>query len=149
MTDLQMEALNTKTDNRRSLMEVLEFLVNRGASTETIRLAMVRAGITTEVAHVLSQCVVAPETVAAPENASATTAPSSAVPARAYGASSRAAGLALQKLLGLIVMVGLIYGVGILLGFSAGMELGRAQGLQSIEAGLDRIARVVRVTRLF
>jgi len=138
VTELQFEAPKTGPDNRRSLMEVMEFLVNRGASTETIRLAMIRAGITKEVARVLSQCVASPETVAAHANAPAATAP-----ARGNSVSSRSAKSAPQNFLASIVMVALLSGVGAALGFSVGMERGLAQGLnQLVKAEFIRVVRL-------
>lgn len=130
-------------EKRRSLMEVLEFLTRRGVSVDVIKLAMVRAGISTEVAHLLAQYVVTapqqpPVAPPLPAAQAEATAPSPAL--RGSDVSSRAAELALRKLIGGIVLVGVIWGVGITLGFAVGMEVGISQG---IETGLNHIIRVV------
>jgi hypothetical protein len=154
-TELQLEATRTKTDNRRSLMEVLEFLVQRGANTDTLRLAMVRAGITEEVARVLAQCIVSPESIAPPAEAQAVAEPARVEPPpravepqpapihkTSHHSSGRAAEKALRSMLGAIFMIAAIWGVGIVLGFAVGLELGVAQGLErGIDEGIERVLR--------
>ena len=129
--------VSDQADQRRSLMEVLEFLTRRGVSADVIQLSMVRAGISVEVARILAQCIV---TIPAQPAA-----PLPSLPPRIQSApmqndqSSRAAEIALRKLIGLMINIAVIWGVGITLGFVVGIEMGLAQGL---EAGLDRVTQL-------
>ena len=132
MDEIRTDAKPTNLDGRRSLMEVLEFLARRGVSTEVIQLAMVRGGISLEVARILAQCVAT--TPAAPAALPSPPAP------RQSDRSGRAAEIALRKLIGLMVLVGVVWGIGITLGFAVGMEMGFAQG---VEDGLDRVRHLV------
>lgn len=114
---------------RGGVLDILVFLSRRGASIEVIQLAMVRAGISVEVARLLAQCVV-----------STRAAPPAAVAPRTLDRSGRVAEIALQKLIGLVILVAIIWGVGITLGFAIGMEMGFTQGLEN---GLDRVRQLV------
>jgi len=136
VVEIKMDTKPANLDSRRSLMEVLEFLSRRGVSTEVIQLAMVRAGISLEVARILAQCVA---TTPATTPAAPAALPSPAAP-RQLDRSGRAAQIALQKMIGLMVLVGVIWGIGITLGFAVGMEMGFAQG---VEDGLARIHHLV------
>lgn len=128
MADQRIES--RPIDARRNLLDALEFLANRGATPDMIRLAMERAGISAEVARVLSQCVV-------------TTAPQSLpAPLPAIPDTGKAASRALRKLAGFVLTVVFLWGAGLALGFAVGMELGLAQGLES---GLDAVHRLVRL----
>jgi hypothetical protein len=128
-----------QTENRRSLIDVLEFLTRRGVSVDVIQLAMVRAGISVEVARILAQCVVTTPNSPEPAAAATPTEPPLPIPVL-NDRASRAAEIALQKMMGWAVVVAVIWGFGITLGFAVGMEMGLAQG---VEAGLDRVARIV------
>lgn len=112
----------------QSVVDVLVFLSERGASTEVIALAMRRAGISAEVACILAQCVASMRK--SPHALQTPTSP------RQIYRSGRAAEIILQKLIGLVILAGIIWGFGITLGFAVGMEMGFAQG---VEDGLDRI----------
>lgn len=131
----EFEVRPRAVDGRKSLLEVLQFLTDRGVSRDVICLAMVRAGISLEVARVLSQCVVTSE--------AQLTAPIS-TPRPAEADSGRAASLALRSLTRVFVTVVLYLGLGLAFGFLMGMELGLAEGLsQGMEQGLERVVRLV------
>jgi hypothetical protein len=127
MTALQLQT--RPVDGRRNLIEVLQFLADRGVSADVVRLAMVRAGIPADLALALSQCVVSSQPLL----------PSPA-PRRASPDTGRAASLALRGLVRVSVVVFLYLGLGLALGFSLGMEMGLAQGL---EHGIDQVLRLV------
>jgi hypothetical protein len=129
-------------ENRRSLMEVLEFLARRGVSVDVIQLAMVRAGISVEVARILAQCVVTTPQPTEPAEAVDAIAPRLPPMPMHNARTGRTAEIALQKMLGFAVMIIVIWGFGITLGFAVGMEMGLVQG---VEAGLDRVAQLVSV----
>jgi hypothetical protein len=132
VTGITTTANQTDIDTRRSLVDVLKFLSRSGASTEVIQLAMVRGGISIEVARILAQCVAS--TPMAPPALPAPMGP------RKIDGTGRAAEIALQKITGLVIYAGIIWGVGIALGFAIGMEMGFAQG---VEDGLDRVRQLV------
>ncbi len=110
---------------RRNLMEVLAFLERRGASPAVLELAMVRSGITPDVARLLSQCMVSGELAPAP-----TASPTG--PDATGDTSAKALRWIAQTVL---VWGGLLVG-GLGFGFVLGLEIGAAQGF---EEGLDRI----------
>ncbi len=126
--DRQLQAQARPVDGRRSLLQALEFLTERGVSPDVICLAMVRAGISLEVARVLSQCVVTSQPAL----------PAPVHPTPTYG--SAAAERALRALVGVLVTLVLYLGLGLVLGFTLGMELGLAQG---VEQGIGHVLRLV------
>jgi len=117
------------------LLQVLQHLAQRGASVDVIRLAMVRGGISEDVARLLAPCVVStrkmPDPSPAPEPAVLPIAPVSRAPD-----TGRAAEAALRAMMRGVMLVAVVWVFGIALGFVVGMELGVAQG---IEDGIDRL----------
>jgi len=117
------------------LLQVLQHLAHRGASVDVIRLAMVRGGISEDVARLLAPCVVStrkmPASPPAPEPAVLPI-----VPAPTAADTGRAAEAALRAMMRGVMLIAVVWVFGIALGFVVGMELGVAQG---IEDGLDRL----------
>ncbi len=132
MAGLQVQA--KAADSRRSLLDVLQFLADRGVSPEVIGLAMTRAGIPVEVSRVLAELVVTSQPAIAPPSQ-----------ARRYEADTgRTAELFMRMFIKTTVTVVLFLGTGLALGFAIGMEIGLAQGVEhGIEQGIDRIQRLV------
>lgn len=116
----------SEDDTRRKATDILVYLFKRGASTEVIQLAMVRAGLSVEIARTLAQCVGSARMAYPPMPAQNVR--------RQIDRSGRAAEIALHKLINFVILVGVIWVVGITLGFAVGMEMGYAKG---IENGLD------------
>lgn len=133
MPGLQVRA-GAAPDGRRSLLDVLQFLADRGVSPEVIGLAMSRAGIPVEVSRVLAEFVV-------------TSQPALAPPAQARRHevdTGRAAEMFIRKATTTAMTVVLFLGAGLGVGFAVGMEIGLAQGLeQGIEHGVAQIQRLV------
>jgi len=132
MTGLQVQA--KAADGRRSLLDVLQFLADRGVSPEVIGLAMTRAGIPVEVSRVLAELVVTSQPAIAPPTQ-----------ARRYEADTgRAAALFMRMAVKTTVTVVLFLGVGLAFGFAVGMEIGLAQGIEhGIVQGIDQFQRLV------
>ncbi len=123
MTGLQVQA--KAADSRRSLLDVLQFLADRGVSPAVIGLAMTRAGIPVEVSRVLAELVVSSQPALAPP-----------AQAREYETDTgRTAELFMRMVVNTTVTVVLFLGVGLAFGFAIGMEIGLAQG---VEHGIEQ-----------
>ena len=128
MTGLQVQA--RAVDGRRTLLDVLQFLADRGVSPEVIGLAMSRAGLPVEVSRVLAELVVSSQPALAPPTQ-----------ARSYAVDTgRTAELFIRKAIKATLVIVLFLGAGLGVGFAVGMEIGLAQGF---EHGIEQLQRLV------
>lgn len=128
---------------RRNLAEVLAFLERRGASPAVLEMAMMRSGLTPEVARLLSQCVASGELVPLDQELALSgdgPAPPTATPDPTD--TGAASAKALRWLAGTaLVWAGLLI-AGLGLGFALGMEMGVAQGFDD---GMDRFQAALQL----